>query len=321
MESRAASGPSGALLIVGAGGFIGSAVARAALAMGHRVIAVCTGPAWRLTELPDDGRVTTVHAPPSGWWDRQFIADISPHIADAAAVAHLAYTKPADGTDALAGEREVNVAGTSALAEFALRTRKRVTFASSADCYGPWFAEPVSESQAAEPVTPYALAKLEAERQLTTTLGDDAVILRLGTVYGPGEDGPRAIPSFIRAFLRGEPQLVHGDGSDVKDYVHVDDVAKAIVEASFSPNVPRLMNIGSGIGRSTREILAMVAKAMGREETEARYVPSPRSPSRLVLDVELARESLPLPPTRPMPEALLEQVEWLRRRLGAGVAA
>ena len=126
-------------------------------------------------------------------------------------------------------------------------------FTSSADVYGPWHEEPVTERTAPEPQTPYAEAKLEAERRLAEAAGSRSVVsLRLATVYGPGEDGPRAIPSFINAFLSDEVPVLHGGGRDVRDYVHVEQVAAAILNACTRPSPPATINIGSGVGRSTR---------------------------------------------------------------------
>src|SRR6266511_877601 len=187
-----------------------------------------------------------------------------------------------------------------------------VVFASSADVYGPWHDSAVDEDTEPAPATPYAVAKLEAEEavaELTSCL-----VLRIATVYGPGEDGPRAIPSFVRAIRRGEAPAVHGDGSDVRDYVHVRDVAAAFVNAAIRVLDRRdrrlVVNVGSGIGRTTLEVLHSVAAIMD-VATRPRHVPIRRPPSRLVIDPALARRLLRFHPRSDFDAALREEVAWL----------
>jgi UDP-glucose 4-epimerase len=202
--------------------------------------------------------------------------------------------------DRLTHELEVNTAGAERVAAAA---PGRVVFASSADVYGPWHDDPVSEDVPAAPATPYAVAKLEAERRL------DAVSLRIATVFGPGENGPRAIPSFVRALRAGERPVVHGDGEDLRDYVHVVDVAAALLNAIVAEPAG-VLNVGSGTGRTTLEILEAVCRACGREP-DAEHVPATRPSSRLVLDSARARDALGFLPTADFDAALAEEVRWL----------
>ena len=175
-----------------------------------------------------------------------------------------------------------------------------------ADVYGSWQDEPVGESVPTRPATSYAEAKLVAEREL------GAVSLRVATAYGPGETGLRAIPAVIRALSAGEPPVVHGDGGDVHDYVHVDDVAAAFLNAAGSSLDSAVLNIGSGIGRTTLEVLKTVASALG-VEPHVRYEPSPRAPAQLVLDPAAARLVLGFEPRRDFEAVVREEAEWLRR--------
>ncbi len=127
----------------------------------------------------------------------------------------------------------------------------------------------MTEETAPQPQTPYSEAKLEAERRLSRGPGS-VVTLRLSTVYGPGEDGPRAVPSFINAFLRSETPILHGDGSDVRDYVHVEDVAAAIVNACLrSLASPRRSTSEPGWGAAPR-------RCCGRSPRRWRSSPSSR---------------------------------------------
>ncbi len=312
-------GPGHRMVILGADGFIGSAVVRAALEAEAKVVALCAKPPWRLGDLEDDPALELADL--GAWWEPGRAESLEPVIAGAAAVVLLAYRPPPDRRSAHRHEYEVNTAGAAAIGEVAARAKVRLVFTSSADVYGLWREEPVTEETPPRPQTPYSEAKLEAERLLSATAVPGSVVsLRLATVFGPGEDGPRAIPSFIRAFLRSEEPVLHGDGTDVRDYVHVDDVAGAILSACRLPSPPATVNIGSGVGRSTAEVHRAVAAAM-EVEPHARLEPSPRPPTRLIVDSGLAALQLGFAPRREFEAALREEVRWLRNRREAQVAA
>ncbi len=142
--------------------------------------------------------------------------------------------------------------------------------------------------------------------------------LRLATVYGPWEDGPRAIPSFIRAYLANTRPTLHGSGEDVRDYVCVEDVAATLVRAALAEpgalgSRAGVFNVGSGIGRRTSDVLRAVAGAMGVEPV-ADLVPSTREPSHLVLDSTLASETFGINFTRDFDAEIRKEVRWLRAR-------
>ncbi len=102
-------------------------------------------------------------------------------------------------------------------------------------------------------------------------------------MFGPCENGQRAIPSFIRALDRGVRPVIHGDGTDLRDYVHVADVAAAHVNACVR-SFAAVANVGSGTGRATMDVLNAVAGAMGRP-AGADFEQRPRAPSRLVVRI------------------------------------
>jgi UDP-glucose 4-epimerase len=283
------------IAVVGADGFIGSHVVRLALRAGATVDAIVLKDPWRIADL-NDGRLAR-HAAAR---HRLGHADALPAIPRPDAVVWLAYVPPLVGADALDHERRVN----SAAAAAALSLGAPVVFASSADVYGTFSEGSIAEEHATSAVSPYAVAKLEAE----AALAEAGPVLRLATVYGPGETGPRAIPSFIRAFSGGVRPAVHGDGRDIRDYVHVADVAAAFLYAAADPS-PGVINVGSGVGRTTLDILDAVAEVLD-VEPQAEHVPSPRPATRLVLDIARLR-SLGVKPTQDLAPGLREEAAWL----------
>jgi len=304
------------LAVLGADGFIGSAVVRAGLEARLRVTAIALKHPWRLDGLTSP-RLRHLAVAEGRWWLPHRDEAVAGALRECDSLALLAYTPPPAGDEEpLRHEREVNLSGARAVAEIA-GGGGRVVFTSSADVYGRWHAEPVTESTEPDPARPYAAAKLEAEAEIQR-ICDRATCLRIATVYGPGENGPRAIPSFIRAFANGDGPVVHGDGSDVHDYIHVDDVAAAIVAAAVSDPPSSLYNLGSGVGRTTLSVLEAVAAAMDRP-ARARHVEGVRAPARLVLDTTLIGRELRLGPRVPFEEGLRGEVEWLlahREQLG-----
>src|SRR5436305_6818712 len=293
--SSATGDPRPRLAVLGADGFIGSRVVRAALASGADATAICVRPPWRLDDI-GFAPLRTVQMRGRRWWGTQGLDSMAIAMADADALVLLAYEAPASrlGEAALDHERRVNAAGAQRVAAIAAELGLRVVFASSADVYGAWSDAPVRESTEPSPHTPYAIAKAEAEHLVANACrrSRGAVSVRLSTVFGPREHSSRAIPAFMRALAAGERPVVHGDGSDMRDYVYVDDVARAVVHCALDPfafsAVGRVVNVGSGIGRSTLEVLSAVGAVLGVDPAPV-HVPSEREPSRLVVDPTRAR--------------------------------
>lgn len=303
------------LAVLGADGFIGSAVTRAALGSGFEVLAISIKDPWRIARLKSP-QLTHVGLRGKPWWAPAADGPLATAIAAADCLALLAYAPPSPGSDRLAHEREINASGAARIAELAEAAATRVVFSSSADVYGSWFAQPVSEAQNPAPATPYAIAKLDAEGWVRDVA--EAICLRIGTVFGPGENGPRAIPSFIRAILGAEAATIHGSGDDVRDYVHVDDVARSVVAAADGTRRAGVFNVGSGLGRTTNEVFKAVVEAMAMPSVSPTRVPSERPASHLVLDTKLARAELGFEPLVPFDEGLRLEVAWLRDFLDRG---
>lgn len=300
------------LVVVGAEGFIGSALVREALAAGGAVTGVCVKPAWRLDGIEDPDLALT-QVPDGRWWGADYRPALEAMLEGADALALLAYEPPAgDGDARLAHELEVNTRGIVEIGRIAARLGVHVVFTSSADVYGPWHAEPVDEQLTPQPATPYAFAKLLAETRLLAASDErwSVLCLRLSTVFGPGEHAGRAIPSFIRHLASGTPPVVHGDGRDVRDYLSVADAAQGILAACERAGTAGTVNLGSGTGRSTLEVLEAVAAAMG-VSPDPRFEPSPRPESRLVLDTGLASRLLDFAPRVDFEAGLAEEIHGM----------
>lgn len=153
-----------------------------------------------------------------------------------------------------------NVDGTHMVIQAAESQGAKIVFSSSAAVYGE-SDQSVRESDMLHPFSPYAENKRDGESLLNEAVCP-SVILRYFNVYGPGQSAAYAgvITAFIRAALRGENLTIYGDGSQVRDFVYVDDVAKANIRAMESDIQNEVFNIASGTKTSISELAEEVVR-------------------------------------------------------------
>jgi UDP-glucose 4-epimerase len=194
---------------------------------------------------------------------------------------------------------------------------KRVVFTSSGSVYGDQNDQPLTETTPPNPGSPYAVSKLAAEHYVRTIgalWGIETVSLRVFNAYGPGQPQPAAhppvIPHFLRQTVRGGTLVIYGRGEQTRDFVHVDDVVEAMVAAATAPTVDRLMiNIGSGVETSIRDLAQFVIEAVGKT-TDWMYMENQDvGPSRMCADISLARSKLGYRPRVRLQEGLERMVE------------
>ena len=162
---------------------------------------------------------------------------------------------------------EGNKGVTAAVLDAVARSPPRlVVFAASCAQYAP-IAAPgrLNEDAAMVPTSPYGAAKLAAEhsgRVLAKKHGMPFVSLRLFGVYGPGESPHRLIPYLARALARGQrPDLTGGE--QVRDWIYVNDVARALVTAATAPTLDHdAYNVCSGSGIAVRDVVREVGRVM-----------------------------------------------------------
>lgn len=155
-----------------------------------------------------------------------------------------------------AGAEAVNVGG-SANVVAAARAHgvERLVFVSTAAVYGDFRRRRVSEEDSTAPTGVYATSKLHAEQVIAGSAGPVAIdVLRVFNVYGP--EMPDSLVRRLQVATRDAPARLAGLDAFVRDYVHVDDVARAVFSAASSAASGfRVLNVGTGIPRSNRELL------------------------------------------------------------------
>jgi nucleoside-diphosphate-sugar epimerase len=238
------------VLVTGAGGMIGGAVVARLQAAGAQVRAHVGPPGFVGAPLP-----TGVEA---HWCD---VLDVGSLLTGIDVVVHLAGPPgvAASFADPARYLRD-HVLGTAAV--LAALGPARLVHVSSAEVYGRPPHNPVAESAPTVPLSPYGVAKLSAEA-LVRVLCPEATILRPFSVYGPRSPAHSLVGTIARQ-ARDADAIELADLTPIRDYVHVDDLCRAVVRCVRKP-APGTFNIGSGVGTSVAALARLVTTAVGRD--------------------------------------------------------
>ncbi|MFP5239624.1 MAG: NAD-dependent epimerase/dehydratase family protein [Acidobacteriota bacterium] len=301
MNSQPGSGRS--VLVTGAAGSIGSRLCRALLAAGCRVAGVddfFSGLRENIEPFTGDPSFTFHERDVC---EPGLLAALSARHGPFGAVLHMAAVVSAPWSLENPGRTDaVNRAATLALHGEAMRLGVgSFVFAGSAAEYGLPLDGPAREEMAGEPQTPYGWSKLLATRAIEAS--GYGCALRLFNVYGAAEGKPGPYDGVVRLFLdaalRGEPFAVFGDGGQTRDFVHVDDVVRALLHAAgVLGNDPLrgVFNYGTGRATSVAELAGMVAAVSGREAVIEHLPERPGDLRHSRADMSRAKAAgLPLP--------------------------
>jgi UDP-glucose 4-epimerase len=243
-------------LVTGAAGFIGSHLVDRLLAEGHVVYAVDIGPCEDLHRR---------HARSGRLWVRQEDAARYTDYADCEVVFHLAgRAELIPSLEDPSGYFEANVRTTMTVLEQARRMGSRVIYAASSSCYGVNPPLPTREDAPIAPAHPYALTKHMGEELVLhygQVYGLPVVSLRLFNVYGPRARTSGAYGAVIGTFLaqkaNGARLTIVGDGTQRRDFVHVDDVVEAFLLAATA-KATGVFNIGGGYPTSINAVARLI---------------------------------------------------------------
>jgi UDP-glucose 4-epimerase len=289
------------VMVTGATGFVGYAVAAALVAAGHDVAALTRGAA----ALPADVRQTSGDLTDA----RSIVVAVEAERPDA--VCHLAaLARVRDSrSDPLAYWR-TNVGGSLALLEALAVQEKpgRLVAASTCAVYGEDVAQPITEEQVPQPTNPYGSTKLAADRAIAdvaATGAIGAISLRAFNIAGgigshADSDTSRLIPKIV-AVARGEASelTVNGDGSVVRDYLHVADMADAFVRALDACELGtwKAYNVGSGRSSTIADVIAAAEDLIGRK-LPVKHNPPADEPRVLMADPSRITAELSWSPKR-----------------------
>lgn len=219
-------------------------------------------------------------------------------------------------------DAHINVLGTvSVLAAAMASGCRRVVVASSGGAlYGAARRLPTPEDEPAQPRSPYGTAKLSIEHYLghfTRAGAIDALALRYGNVYGPGQDGTGeagVVAISSRRLLEGRAPVIRGDGAQTRDFTYVGDVVAANV-LGLNSTVTGVLNVGTGSETAIGDLVRRLCELAGyRGEPEREPLP-PGEVARSALDNSLAAERLGWSPAVSLDDGLARTLESFRTQV------
>jgi UDP-glucose 4-epimerase len=196
------------------------------------------------------------------------------------------------------------------------RNRPRLIFASSAAVYGSPLHNPVTEEAPFAPVSPYGVHKLAAEQEVKVfaeLFELPATVVRFFSTYGPRQR-KQVVYDLIRKVEENPNEIVvHGDGTQVRDFVYVTDVVQAVLQvAERAPGRGEAFNAGGGVPTTTAELVAEICHAMNTDP-RIRWTGSvrPGDPQAFVADISRLRD-VGYAPQVPLSEGVRNVVAWAR---------
>lgn len=308
------------VLVTGAAGFIGSHVSRRLCELGE-VVGIddlSTGAAHNLDGVPMklvEGSIL----------DADALADAT---AGVDAIVHLAArpSVPRSIDDPVASH-EANTVGTLRVLEAArLLDDVQVIVASSSSVYGSNPILPKHEGLATLPVSPYAASKLATEQYTLAwqkSFGLRTLAFRFFNVYGPrqapGHAYAAVVPAFVHAALSGEAVVVHGDGTQSRDFTYVGTLTDVIVDAigrGVTHDTP--VNLAFGSRTSLLEVLDRLTPMVGHDITREHVATRAGDVPHSQADNSLLRSLFPAVEPVALDDGLQATVEWMRGYIANG---
>jgi UDP-glucose 4-epimerase len=277
-------------IVTGATGFIGNNLVRALARRGERLIALSRQPI-----LSDRNELVTWRSYP------ETVAAWDEILEEGSTVYHLAWSSlPQTSNENPIKDASDNILGSLHLLDAAKRKGKvRVVFASSGGTvYGLLKSVPASEQHDTRPLCAYGVSKLTIEKYLAfyrDLWGLDTMVLRISNAFGPGQTVNRnfgAISTFATRLAEGQPITIFGDGSVIRDYIYIDDLIEALIKAGNRHGLSAIINIGSGVGKSLRDIVRMLERIYEKQIEINYFTQRIADVPVSVLDVSLAEAIL-----------------------------
>ena len=257
------------VLVTGGAGFIGSHLVDELVKMGYEVSVIDDLSTGKIENLQRhlDGKVKFFKGDIR---DGQLVDEL---VGGVDAVIHLAAISSVSfSVENPVLTNDVNVNGTLNLLNACVNAGvQRFIFISSCAVYGEPCYLPVNEKHPVKPLSPYAASKVAAEESCEVfrkAYGLDTVVLRLFNVYGSRQRKEDTYSGVITRFaanlVYGKPLLIYGDGSQTRDFIHVDDVVEAVRLVLESGDVAgETFNVGSGKPTSINELAKLLTEGSG----------------------------------------------------------
>lgn len=270
------------ILVTGGCGFIGSHLCRKLISKGHKVRIVDNSSSNQSHTLPEGAELMICDIRDPDMMQRALSGiECCFHLA---AIASVPLSR-----EQWVETHSINLSGTITLFEEVVRRSKQtntppipILYASSAAVYGDCATMPLSEDMHARPLTPYGADKLACEHHAYVghhIFSVPSIGFRFFNVYGPGQDPSSpysgVISIFIKHLREGSPITIYGDGEQIRDFVHVDDVTSALITGmeKITPKDCFVVNVCSGASTSINQLADIISASTGNH-LERIHVPA-----------------------------------------------
>ena len=252
-------------VVTGGAGFIGSHLVKHLLSDGHDVTIVDNMFRGRLSNL--DGFLEKINLIQLDILDYEKLRNC---IKNADGIFHqAALTSVVESYQKENEYHKVNVIGTENIFKIAKEFSIKVVYASSSSVYGNITKIPITETFDRKPINPYGKTKLDDEylSENFVKSGSEIIGLRYFNVYGLGQtlDYAGVITKFLENISSDKPPVIFGDGSQIRDFVFVKDIARANLFAMESSITNGFFNIGTGIGISIKDLAHLMIKISNKK--------------------------------------------------------
>lgn len=308
-------------IVTGVAGFIGSNLAESLLKQAEKVIGIDQVNDYYDPNLKRKNIAILESYPQFEWLEADVReVDWQSLLTEAEVVYHQAAQA---GVRASWGEgfrhyTERNINATQILLEAAKNapSLKRLVFASTSSVYGNAETLPTPETVCPQPVSPYGITKLAAERLCWLyhqNFGVPVAALRYFTVYGPRQRPDMAFHKFFKAAIADETISIYGDGQQTRDFTFVSDAVDANLAAASIPEaVGEVFNIGGGSRVILADVLDSMESIVGHP-IRKEYIERARGDARHTgADVSKAKQLLGYNPKISLEEGLAKEWEWIR---------
>jgi UDP-glucose 4-epimerase len=302
-------------LVLGGSGFIGSHLVDALLAAGHKVCVYDRAPE-RLRPTP-----AGVDFLQGSIEDTALLAEA---LSTADTVFHLvSTTMPATANLDPVADIEGNLVATVKLLELmrAANVRRLVYLSSGGTVYGIPEADPVPETHPLRPISSYGIVKVAIEHYLRMEQhlhGLSYATVRASNPYGPrqGHGGVQGvIGTYLHNIASGEPIQLWGDGSVVRDFIYVEDLAKLCLSVAET-GASGVFNAGSGQGHSIAGIIEAIAEVTGEAVTPDKKPGRGIDVPRVVLDIAKVQAATGWAPETALTDGLAKTWAWVKAQHG-----
>jgi nucleoside-diphosphate-sugar epimerase len=312
-------------LVTGCAGFVGSTIVDALLARGDSVVGVDCFTDYYDRDTKEANLAAARQHDGFAFLESDLrYAAIDPLLDGIDVVFHQAAQAGVrlSWSDRFAEYESHNVLATQRLLEAAKHVgAPKIVYASSSSVYGNAPEYPTTEATLPAPHSPYGVTKLAAEhmcRLYAANWGVATVSLRYFTVYGPRQRPDMACHRLIEAAMTGNAFPMFGDGSAVRDFTFVGDIAAANLAAADADCAPgTVVNVAGGSSIAMSGLIDMIGEVVGTPPVLDRQPPQPGDVARTGGTIDRARELLGLKPSVDLREGLRAQVAWHRARHGA----